>query len=154
VRYESWESPVEGEGDLEPAETSDVYVRVKASSTSSTYATTIKWVIDDGSPVRKGDVLVYLDDAALQDQLQAQRTLVDQAKFDWEQAEANHVLTISQNQSDIDAAQSVLNLARLDLRKYVQGEYPQQLDDVSGRLEQWKDRAAFSLRMLKKGFMS
>lgn len=57
-------------GSVEPVNAADVICRVKAPDKASSVATTIKWVIDDGSLVRKGDRVVLLDDAAVRDRLQ------------------------------------------------------------------------------------
>src|SRR5208282_596825 len=66
-----------------------------------------------------------------------------------------------QADSDIEKAVNARDLAKIDLEKYIQGDYPQGLKDVEGRietsrsdLEDWKDRAAWSARMAKKGLMS
>src|SRR5262249_2154876 len=59
-------------GQLESAENKDVVCRVKARSANSTVATTIRWIIDDGTMVKKGDKLVQLDDSGLYEQLKDQ----------------------------------------------------------------------------------
>src|SRR5262249_29246521 len=58
VRYGRLELTVVERGSLESSENRDVYCRVKAGQKNSTVATTIKSVIDDGSHVKKGDLLV------------------------------------------------------------------------------------------------
>ena len=45
-------------GSLESAENSDIIVRIKAGAKGSVNASTIKWVIDDGSQVKAGDKIV------------------------------------------------------------------------------------------------
>src|SRR5206468_1400985 len=57
-------------GSLEPVNYSDVVCKVKAKDKDSP-ATTIKWVIEEGSVVKKGDRLALLDDSAIQEQHQA-----------------------------------------------------------------------------------
>src|SRR6516164_1317836 len=57
VRYEKLQLSVVERGALESAENSDVVCRVKAGTKGSTVATTIKWVIDDGSHVKRGQVV-------------------------------------------------------------------------------------------------
>jgi multidrug efflux pump subunit AcrA (membrane-fusion protein) len=154
VRYERWHSPIEVDGDLEAAITSDIYCHVKARTRSSTIATTIKWVIEDGTLVQKGQLLVQLDDSGLQEELNGLRIVRDQARFDWEQAEADHAILVSQNATDVAAAETARALARIDLDKYLKADYPQALDDINNRLEQARARAAYSNRMAKKGFVS
>jgi multidrug efflux pump subunit AcrA (membrane-fusion protein) len=154
VEYEDWQTAIEAEGDLEPAESSNVVCRVKAGTTGSMFATTIRWVIPDGSLVQKGQLLAQLDDASFQDKLKSQRIVGDQARLEWDQAEGNHSLVTSQNDSDLAAARTTLTLTRLDLVKYLEGDYPQQRDEILGRLEQCKERVAYSDRMLRKRLVS
>src|SRR5207253_841845 len=48
---------VKERGILESGDNNDVGCRVKARTQGNTVASTIKWVIDDGSHVKKGDLL-------------------------------------------------------------------------------------------------
>jgi HlyD family secretion protein len=154
VAYEEWREAIESEGDLEPSQSSNIVCRVKAGTTGSLFATTIRWAIEDGSRVKKGQLLIHLDDASFRDQLKAQRILRDQARLEWQVAEGNYHLVASLNDSDLAAARTTLALARIDLVKYLEGDYPQQREDVLGRLEQCKERAVYSDRMLKKKYIS
>src|SRR5207237_337135 len=65
------------------------------------------------------------------------------------------------NESDIKLKKNALELAQIDLKKYLEGDFEQAKKDVEGRietarsdLENWKDRSAWSQRMMKKGLMS
>ena len=157
--------------------------KVKAGS-KGTYASTIRWVIEDGSIVSKGQLLMELDDSSLQDQFRTQSIVVDKANAEWVTAEENLVITVKQNQSDIATATAALEIARLDLDKYTglradpslrafaglaggpgmvveRGEYRQTLDDVSSRLklaesdlEAYRDRSAWSQRMVRLKYVT
>jgi multidrug resistance efflux pump len=148
-------------GALESANNRDVYCRVKSGAKNSTVATTIKTVIDDGSKVKKDELLITLDDSGLIEQLKTQKITVDKAESDKIQAEEKYKFQVSQNESDIKTAEVNLELTRIDLQKYLEGDYPQSLKDVNGRiktaesdLEQQRDRTAWSRRMLKKGYQT
>ena len=162
-------------GTLESAENKDVVCRVKAGS-KGTFASTIRWVIDDGTLVTKGQLLIELDDSALQDQFRAQSIVVEKAKADWINGEEDYVITVKQNQSDVATAVAALKIADLDLDKYTgirvdplletaagvagpavmlveRGEFRQKLDDVNSRLklaesdlEAYRDRSAWAER--------
>src|SRR5262245_51926023 len=54
VKYERLRLTITERGQLEAAENSDVVCRVKARSANSTVSTTIRWVVDDGTQVRRG----------------------------------------------------------------------------------------------------
>jgi multidrug resistance efflux pump len=125
VKYENVELNLSEHGDLEPAVTSDVECRVKAGTPNSTIATTIKWVIEEGTFVRgprpdnpTGDLLVELDDSGLIEQQKVQKIAVAKARSDKIQAEEVYKITESQNASDVKTAETKVELAALDLMKY------------------------------------
>jgi HlyD family secretion protein len=145
-------------GQLEAAENSDVVCRVKARSANSTVATTIRWVVDDGTQVKRGDRLVQLDDSSLYEQLKDQKIKLDNARSAWVQADTQYEIVKSQNVSDIATAKLLLELAVIDLEKYVKGEYVASSQDLDGKLmiarsdlAMWEERAAWSARMAKPG---
>src|SRR5262249_32603006 len=108
VKREKLQLTIVERGALESADNKDVVCKVKAGSKNSTIATTIKWVIDDGTDVRSGDKLAELDDSGLQEQLKTQRIAVEQARAADVQASANYRIVASQNEKDIATAR--LNL--------------------------------------------
>jgi HlyD family secretion protein len=105
-------------GSLESAENSDIVCRVKAGGRGSTNASTIKWVVDDGTLVKKDDKIVDLEDSGFQDQLKTQKNTVNQKYADWVQANNDYIITESQNISDIKTAEVNLIQAQLELKKY------------------------------------
>lgn len=158
VRREKLQLTIVERGALESAENRDVVCRVKAGTKNSTIATSIKWVIDDGTLVKAGQRIVELDDSGLQEQLKTQKIAVDQARANWIQADENYKIVASQNESDIAAAEVALELAILDLEMYKDGEYLQTKRDIDGRrmmarsdLEMWEERSAWSERMSRPG---
>jgi multidrug resistance efflux pump len=105
------------------------------------------------------DLLVDLDESGLIEQLKTEKITLDQAEANKVQAEESYNIQVSQNESDIKTAETTLQLATIDLEKYLKGDFPQALKDVEGRikvaesdLEQQRDRAAWAQRMLKKGY--
>src|SRR5262249_35688632 len=161
VQREPIQMTIVERGALESAENRDVVCRVKAGNKGSTRGTTIKWVIDDGSPVKQGQVIVELDDSGLQEQLKTQRITMDKARSDYLQAEEAYKIQVSQNESDIANAKNTVRLAEIDLEKYQQGDYPQSLKDIQGLIkvaesdrEQQQERAAWAARQVKKGYMT
>lgn len=183
VGYEYLPVSVVERGTLESAENLDVICKVKAGS-KGTYSSTIKWVIDDGTMVVKNQLLVELDDSALQEQLRNQSILVEKARAEWIRADEEYVITAKQNDSDIAMASALMRVAQLDLEKFIglrtdynliplaavagaptvlieKGEYRQLYDDVSGRLklaesnlEAYRDRTAWARRAVKLGYLT
>ena len=132
VRQEPLRLTITERGQLESAENSDIVCRVKARSANSTVATTIRWIIDDGTEVRRGDKLVQLDDSGLYEQSKTQKITLDQAYAAWVQADKNFEIVVSQNLSDKATAKLVKELADIDLQKYEKGDYIQTLQEIEG----------------------
>jgi len=158
VGYERLQLTITERGQLESADNKEIVCRVKARSANSTVATTIRWIVDDGTEVKRGDKLVQLDDSGLYEQLKTQRIAVDQALGNRIQTEKNCEIVKSQNHSDIETAKLAEKLTELDLEKYQEGEYIQTKQDIEGRmliaksdLSMWEERASWSLRMSRPG---
>jgi multidrug efflux pump subunit AcrA (membrane-fusion protein) len=160
VKRENLQITITERGTLESADNREVVARVRSGSKGSTVATTIKWVIDDGTRVNQGQLLVDLDDSGFQEQLKNEQITLDQARALYMQAEEAYKIVKSQNESDIEAARINTILANLDVEKY-RGEYQQSVNDIDGRkkiaesdLEMWRERAAWSKRMMKMKYIS
>jgi multidrug efflux pump subunit AcrA (membrane-fusion protein) len=164
VRKEILKVTVVARGSLESAKNGDIVCNVRAAlagSKGASSSTTIKWLIDNGSDVKKGEVVMVLDDSGLQESLKTQKITVDNAKSEWVTADKTYQIDDIQCTTDIEKAVNARDLAKLDLEKYVKGDFVQAKKDVEGRietaksdLEDWKDRAAWSGRMVKKNLMS
>lgn len=148
-------------GELEAARNTDVNCRVRASGRGNAVASTIKWVIDNGSKVKRGDLLMLLDDSGIKDQIKNQEIVIAGAQDTKIQAESNLEIVRSENESALKTAQNNVELARLDLDKYVKGELEKLRKDVTGRITlkesellQSRDRVGWSSRMVKKGYIS
>ncbi len=118
VKRESLDLTVVERGTAESADNRDIICKVKAGSKGS-YASTIKWVIDDGSQVRRGQLLMVLDSSSLEDQHRTQKIQLDTKHAEWVSAEQAYKIVVSTNESDIATAQNTIELAELDLEKYV-----------------------------------
>jgi multidrug efflux pump subunit AcrA (membrane-fusion protein) len=120
-------------GSLEGAQVSDVICGVKSKNTSGV-ATTIKWLIEDGSQVKKGDKLVELDDSVLQDELREQKISLDNALEEKTRAAENLKLQRLSNKVDVRFAEIDARMAELDLKKF-SGKDPIEKELLELRLE-------------------
>jgi multidrug efflux pump subunit AcrA (membrane-fusion protein) len=161
VGLEILQPTYETRGDLVATQATDVVCRVKARTTGNTFSTTILWVVEDGAPVHRGEVLVRLDDSALKEDLRTQQVALDLAKADWIAAQENCKIIALQNQGDILQADQAYEISGMDLRKYVHGDFQQarmdleeQIHTAESTLTQWREHAAWSMNMLRKGFMT
>jgi multidrug resistance efflux pump len=161
VRKERLKIAIVARGSLESAKNGDVVCTVRAGQKGSTNSTVIKWLVDAGTEVSKGDKIMELDSSGFVEQLKDQNIKVDQARATMEKADADCETQKLDNDTDIQKAENAYKLAEIDLEKYLEGDYPQALNDVEGRittaqsdLADWNERSAWSARMLKKGLGS
>jgi HlyD family secretion protein len=148
-------------GTLESANNNDIVCHVKAGAKGTTIATQIKWVIEEGAQVKQGDILATLDDSGLQEQLKAEKITLDNAEAAAIQSDENLKIVQSQNESDIQTCKVAIELAELDLQKYLEGEYLQTRNEIIGRmkkadstLQMQQDRTAWAKRMVTKNYMT
>ncbi|MDY3552462.1 hypothetical protein R5W24_001544 [Gemmata sp. JC717] len=182
VRREPLVVTVAEKGTLESADNRDIVCKVRAGSKG--FASTINWVIDDGSRVKPGQLLMILDDSALKDQEEEQQIKVDTASANKIKAENDYDIVVKQNEIAVETAKNALALAEIDLEKFTglnydptlgalavvgggmaslseTGSFRQLVDDQTGQvklaesnLEQYRERAAWSDRMVKLSYMS
>lgn len=182
VKRENLDVTVSEKGTLESANNIDVVCKVRAGSKG--FASTINWVIEDGSRVTKGQLLMVLDDSALQDSFRDQQVKVDQALALKVTAEKQYEITAKEGARAIAEQQNLLLVAQLELEKFVGlsfdpvrgplaglvgapasltegGDYKRQVDDLTGQVrlaesdvEQNRERSAWADRMVKMKYMS
>jgi multidrug efflux pump subunit AcrA (membrane-fusion protein) len=169
-------------GTLESADNRDITCKVRAGSKG--FATSINWVIDDGTRVKPGQLLMILDDSDLKDKEEDQKIKVESAMATKVKAEKDFEIAVKQNQKDIAAAEQTLIVATNALKDFVgltydpsravlgvlgggpltlaeAGTYRQAVDDQTGQvklaesdLEGYRERAAWADRMVKLTYMS
>src|SRR4030043_347548 len=123
--------------------------------------TTIVYLLDEGTKVRKGDLMMELDSSALSDKKIDQEIAVQNAEAARIDASESYEVAKNQAQSDIDQARLNSEFAKQDLEKYIQGEYPDQLKEAESQITlaeeelcQGKDRLDWSEKLYKEGYLS
>ncbi len=96
--------------------------------------TTIVFIVDEGTQVKKGDLLMELDSSALTDKKVDQEIMVLSAEATFIDARENFSVIQSQADSDVDQAELDYEFAKQDLVKYVEGEYPNQLKQTESSI--------------------
>jgi RND family efflux transporter MFP subunit len=104
-------------GVLESADNAEILVKVHGRRPGGT-ASIIKWIIDDGATVKKGQLLVELNDAELREQLKAQQITLEQKKADQALIRKQAELDVEQAQLAVEEAQHQLVLAQRDVKAY------------------------------------
>lgn len=123
--------------------------------------TTIISLVPEGTQVKEGDLLVELDASSLVETEKTQVIAVTQAEAALTKAQEGLAIQERQNDSDIAAAELALLLAKLDLNKYLEGEYPQLAAEQEGLVQvaredraRYADVYEFSQRLHQKGYTS
>ena len=98
-------------------------------------ATTIIKIVPEGTIVKKGDVVCQLDSSSLRERAKQQEITVNQADSSRLRADTALQDTINMSKRDIEAIKVRLDVAARTLRKYIEGEYPQQLNDLEANIE-------------------
>jgi RND family efflux transporter MFP subunit len=105
-------------GSLEAPVTTEIVYRPPPQTKGTMPEAVIKWVIDEGSQVKKGDKLIEIDPSALVDMLQQQKDRVLKAQADQKRAATALERATSENRIDVKLAEIDVRLAELALRQY------------------------------------
>ncbi len=154
VREGPFESRVVVRGELQAVDNIDIVCQVEGS-------TTITQIVLEGTFVKKGDTLVVLDSSAIRQKLEDSLIEWQRAKADVTTAEEMLEIQKSQNAANIEAADVALQLAQIDLTKYVEGSYPSLLadglmavDKAQTGLKTKQDDLAQTRSLFSKGFVT
>lgn len=116
-------------------------------------------LVPEGTFVQKGDLICELDASSVEDQVYQQQLAVEKAQLAFVQAKETLDIQRSTTNSEISAAVLKFKFAESDLKKYIEGEYPQarlnaglEITNIMEQLEVAKDRLEWSERLFKKGF--
>jgi len=111
--------------------------------------TTIIYLIPEGTVVKQGELLVQLDSSTLEDGRIDQDIRVQNAEAAYINAQENLAVVENQAQSDLDLAELKLKFAELDLKKYEEGEYPNQLRKAEADITLAKEELTRAQETLK-----
>ena len=95
---------------------------------------TILSLVEEGTNVKQGELLVELDASRLLDEKVDQQIRVQNAEASFIRARENLAVAKNQAQSDVDKAELTLDFARQDLKKYLEGEYQNQCKEMEARI--------------------
>jgi len=117
-------------------------------------------LIEEGVHVEPGDVLCTLDTADLEEKRVQQEISVQSSEASYVKAKQGHAIQQSQNLSDIEKAERALEFALADLRKYVEGDWPQEKRKAEEsilltqeELQRAQQELEWSEKLAAKGFL-
>jgi HlyD family secretion protein len=155
VQFTDLQVKVAERGTVEAADNQAVKCEV---STDSRTNLKIKWLVENGSVVEKGDLLVELDDAYLQQQAITQQISRDAAESDLVAVEQNSKITPQIGHSRIQAAESELQAAKDNLKKLIEGDgevipktFKEMLAQEGAEVERLRDNVAAAEKSLTDG---
>lgn len=108
-------------GELEPRSSQDVINEVSGNAK-------IVYIVEHGSEVTNGQLLVELESADLEERKLQQEQSVATAEADLLHSQEELEITKLQHQSDLESAKLKVELAEMALKKYLEAEFPQQKD--------------------------
>ncbi len=116
-------------------------------------------VVDEGTYVKKGDLLVELDTSELHEKYDQEKISYQSDLSAYEQAKESLEITKSQNATNIREAELKVKFAEIELEKYRDGDGPLEIKNAQSAitvaaadLEQARDRLAWTEKLQEKGY--
>ena len=123
--------------------------------------TTIQTLVKEGATVKKGDVLITLDSAAIRQKIEDTTLELQKAEADLTNAREMREIQISTNNANLEAADVSLVLAQIALKQYEEGTYPQalanaktELDTAKINLKNAEEKLGQTKALQAKGFVT
>lgn len=91
---------------------------------------TITWLIDEGEEVKEDDILVEFEKKEVQTRIDELESQIVQAEVQLEAARATLAIHERDSQAEIQKADLALELASMQLRKWTEGEDPNQISKL------------------------
>ncbi len=129
VSPQSFDVALIEKGELQAAHSTDIKSEVEGRST-------IIWLIPEGTPVKKGDLLVELASDEIDERIRQDELKESNAITAFESAQAELEIQQDQNASDIRKGQLDIELAQIELEKYEKGEWMQKQKDAQIAIDQ------------------
>lgn len=118
-------------------------------------------IVDEGTVVKEGDLLVQLNVEQLQEQIDQQTLEVERAQADVTAAENSLQIQLSENESRERAGQLKIDLAELALNQWLQGEvvktrakHALDIEQAQRDLKRLEEKFERSEELLAEGFLS
>ncbi len=119
VRRGSLPIAVSERGNLESQVTLEIMCEVEnVGDRMGTSGTQILYIVPNGASVKKGDLLVELDSAPLQERLDTQFLALERAEAEKIQAEVKYENQLTQNETALQEAELNRDLAEMDVEMY------------------------------------
>ena len=118
-------------------------------------------LVEEGTQVKKGDLLMELDASDWEDKKINQQIQVRNAQASSIISRETLAVVETQAQSNIDKAELSYEFSRQDLKKYMEGDYPNELKEAESRItlakeeiSRTRDKLLWSKKLYKEKYIS
>ncbi|MEQ8845854.1 MAG: HlyD family efflux transporter periplasmic adaptor subunit [Phycisphaerales bacterium] len=122
---------------------------------------TLLSIVPEGTRVAKGDVLFTLNSESIEEQITEEESRVETARADLEAAENAYLIRVSDNESNLRAANLELELAQLAFQQWRDGDDPKEMERLQADLDssernyaRLNDKFEQSKELFEKNFKS
>ncbi len=122
---------------------------------------TILSIVPEGKIVQTGDLLVELDSSPILEKQSDQQLRLENTSASFTQSRERLAVTRNQCQADIEKAELDLKFAKLNLEKYTEGEYPNDLRQAEAdiaianeELQRADDKLIWSKKLSDAGYIT
>ena len=138
-------------GNVRAKESVDIINEVEGSST-------IAELVDEGATVEKDQVLMRMDSMDLEERKTNEESKLRSMEAEHKAADLNLKIQVNEAESNITQAELKVTFAEMDLTKYTEGDWPQQLREADSDIaladqewEQAKDQLYWTTRLEEAG---
>jgi len=118
-------------------------------------------LVEEGTVLKEGDLIIELDSDALETNRDLLELNQKSRESDLVAAQKRREIVINQKQADIEQAEVTLRFAKLNLKKFIEGEHPKNLEAADARitmaeanLERAERDYNWSIKLHDKGFIT
>lgn len=154
ARVQSFDITTTASGELQAKNQIEIRSQLESQST-------ITEVVNEGSLVKKGDLLIRLKSDNIQTQIDEEMLRVESARAELVAAENSYEIQLSENESKTSAAQLKLDLARLTLDQWTKGDVEKQRQQLDLAIEKGerdlarlREKFERSEELFQQGFLS
>ncbi len=121
----------------------------------------ITWIIPEGTKISKGDKLVEIDSSDLEDGYRQQKIKLADAELRAQEAKDDLAIAESQSRTDVVAVANRVEMAEIDLEKYIEGDFLQAkrrkesaIRIAQEELKRAQDRLEWTRRLADKEYVT
>lgn len=148
------------DGELKPVHSEEIKCDVQGGQ-GMQRGLTIRWVVPESTVVKKGDLLVELASEELMDRVETESIEVTRLQAAASEAQQQLEITNSENASALQKAEIEVQVAEIELQRYLEGEYKEQhktsevnIIQAEIDLRQKQDELEKSRRLFDRGFVT